>query len=198
MRIAKVPAGPYVLKADELAPNVPALAGVEITVLPVEPAMYLAAREAMRRVYASLLPDLAYATASDGGDDEPVSPDDMRALEKAQRKAMQAFTLEFASMAITGWNGVDDEAGTPLPLTVDGMAQAFSAIELYDFFDQTYVRPVRMMDAEKNASAPSRNGTSGAKIRAKRTAATAPRHARTAPTPSTPRKRRTAKSPGKA
>lgn len=188
MRIAKMQTVPYTLKAAELAPGVPALTGVEITVLPVEPSMYLSAREAARRAYLKYMPDMAYTAPDETGAAEPARAEDLRAQERALRKAMQVFSLEIASMAIISWKGVDDEAGHPLPLTPEGLARAFTVIELFDFFDEKYVNPVRIVEAEKNVSSPSQNGTTGAKTRAKDTAATARRHARNAPTPSTPRK----------
>lgn len=198
MRVAKISTEPRVLKASELAQGVPSLVGVELTVRPIEPAMYLVAREAARRVYADLTPDLSYTAPSDDGTpSEPVRAEDVRALDVARYKSTQAFTLEFARLAIIDWKGVEDGDGNPLPLTDAGIAQAFSVIELYDFFDLHCVNPVRMVETEKNASSPSQNGTSGAKIPAKATVATAPRHARIAPTPSTPRKRVTVKSPGR-
>jgi len=74
-----------------------------------------------------------------------------------------AFTMGVARYAALAWEGVGDEAGEPLDLTpaalqllLEQSPEAFRAI------DRDYVTPSLERSAEKNASAPSPDGTSPA------------------------------------
>lgn len=106
-----------------------------------------------------------------------------------------AFTAACVVWGAVAWEGVGDEAGTPLELSEDGLVrllkQNFTA---FDKIDRAYVLPILMRDAEKNASSPSLNGTSAA---AKPTARRAQKPAKSAPTTKTAAKPTKARGSGK-
>ncbi|HEY0105206.1 MAG TPA: hypothetical protein VGB91_03920, partial [Rhizomicrobium sp.] len=101
----------------------------------------------------------------------------------AQAMGEQAFTRTIAQLGIAGWEGVADHTGAaitePTPEYIDAYLGNW---KVFDAIDKLYVNPALVSADEKNASAPSRSGTSGAKTRAKRTAGTAPKNARSVPT----------------
>ncbi|GAB4530344.1 MAG: hypothetical protein Tsb0020_46880 [Haliangiales bacterium] len=90
-----------------------------------------------------------------------------------------AFAGALARVAVTGWRGVagpDGEEIEPTPAAIDELM----AIDwVFEAWARAYVAPLEAERAEKNASAPSPNGTSAG---APDIAATAPDGAGTAPT----------------
>lgn len=147
------------------------LPGLRLKVRPVTPAMSLAARDAAALVYRK-----AGVWPAQDPEAEAAIP------EQVKYDAVVAFTVAMAQFAIIAWEGIAGAGDEPLPVTPENIRAALRVQPLYDFFDSAYVAPSAMMDAEKNVSAPSQNGTSGAKTQAKATAATARRRARNAPT----------------
>jgi len=82
-----------------------------------------------------------------------------------------ALTTAIAAAAIIEWEGVfdadwtgnsPDESGPPLAVTPDAVAALLDVYAAYQAFSAGYVAPWLAVDAEKNGSAPSLNGTSAA------------------------------------
>jgi hypothetical protein len=91
-------------------------------------------------------------------------PDEIRAaiLAGGADRSL-ALVKAFARAAIIGWRGVgmagsDDEVA-PWPEAIDALMARYP---FGDTFEREYVTPGLLLDAEKNASAPSPNGTSAA------------------------------------
>lgn len=167
---------PYWLDAKTLAPENGALKGVRVQVRPASPAMSLAARAAAGERFRSILPADA--------DLDRMAPESQAIISRASFLAAEEFAIEFLTIGIVAWKGVEDAAGKPLPVTPAGIRQGVMSIPLFDFLDRFYVSAATApdADAEKNGSSPSPNGTGGAKTRAKRTAATARNRAQPART----------------
>jgi hypothetical protein len=98
------------------------------------------------------------------------------------------------------WDGAFDEAGKPLPVTEENVDIILANEEVFEAADRLYVRPIALAEMqraqEKNGSAPSPNGTGGARIAARPIAQTARKRAPSARTRSTPSKPRKAKGSG--
>lgn len=150
---------PYWLFGAEIKPKSLALPGVDIQVRPITVAMRLAAREAVREVYRM------------AGDD-PL----------ARFNAEAAYACALARYGIVAWQGVVDAEGKELAVTAENVDLVMADEAFYSFVERLYVLQAIATDAEKNASAPSRPGTGGAKTPEKPTAATAPRRAKDART----------------
>ena len=82
-----------------------------------------------------------------------------------------------ARRVVTGWEGVGDANGNPVPVTPEGIDALLDIWPVFEAFQTRCLAPHLMLDAEKNASAPSQTGTSA---RAKATARPAKARARTA------------------
>jgi hypothetical protein len=83
-----------------------------------------------------------------------------------------------ARRAVLDWEGVGDEAGNIVAVTPSGIDALLEIWPVFEAFQTQYVARGLILDAEKNASAPSPNGPSAGAI------ATAPpvkEPARTAP-----------------
>jgi len=89
-----------------------------------------------------------------------------------------AFCKAVARRVITEWEGVGDAGGNPVAPTAEGIDALLDLYPLFEAFELDYVAKGLALDAEKNASAPSPNGTSAG---APATARPAKRNARTAP-----------------
>jgi hypothetical protein len=89
-----------------------------------------------------------------------------------------AFCKAVARRVITEWEGVGDTQGNPVAPTAEGIDALLDLYPLFEAFELDYVAKGLALDAEKNASAPSPNGTSAG---ASATARPAKRNARTAP-----------------
>ena len=127
--------------------------GVRIRLAPLTTALMVAARA-----------DLATA-----GLPETATPE---ALALAMAKAL-------ARRAVLDWEGVGDAEGDPLALSPEGVDALLDVWPVFEAFQTGYVARGLILDAEKNASAPSPNGpTAGATPtapRVRKPARTAPR-----------------------
>ena len=83
-----------------------------------------------------------------------------------------------ARLVVLDWEGVGDAAGEPVPVSPEGIEALLDILPLFEAFQLGYVAKGLLLEEEKNASAPSANGTSAG---ATGTAAPAP-----APVPSAP------------
>ena len=83
-----------------------------------------------------------------------------------------------ARRAVLDWEGVGDEAGDLMPVSPAGIDALLDIWPVFEAFQAQYVARGLMLDAEKNASAPSPTGPSAG---ARATARPAPAPARTAP-----------------
>ena len=89
-----------------------------------------------------------------------------------------AMAKAVARRAVLDWEGVGDAEGEPVAVTPSGIDALLEVWPVFEAFQTQYVARGLILDAEKNASAPSPTGPSAAAI------ATAPpvkRAARTAP-----------------
>jgi len=125
--------------------------GVRLRLAPLTTALMVAARA-----------DLAVAALP-----ETASPE---ALALAMAKAL-------ARRAVLDWEGVGDAAGDPLAVSPEGVDALLDIWPVFEAFQTGYVAKGLILDAEKNASAPS---PSGASAGATPTARPARRSARTA------------------
>jgi len=71
-----------------------------------------------------------------------------------------AFAKAIARLAVTEWEGVGDAEGNPAPVTPEGINALLEVWPIFEAFQATYVSKGLLLDAEKNASAPSPIGTS--------------------------------------
>ena len=89
------------------------------------------------------------------------------------------FAAALARRAVINWEGVGDESGTVIAVSPEGIDALLSLWPIFEAFNLHYVSRGRLLDAEKNGSAPSPTGTSvGATAIArpvKRSARSAPR-----------------------
>ncbi|RDD69930.1 hypothetical protein [Paracoccus versutus] len=126
-------------------------AGLRLHVLPVSTAIMVAARN------------------------DPV----VEALPEAASKEEQALVMAkaVARRVVTGWEGVGDADGNPVPVTPEGIDALLDIWPVFEAFQTRCLTPHLMLDQEKNVSALSPNGTSEG---AKATATPAKARARTA------------------
>ena len=90
-----------------------------------------------------------------------------------QRAAIFAGAL--ARRAVLDWEGVGDAEGNVLPVSPEGIDALLSLWPIFEAFNLLYVSRGMLLDAEKNASAPSPTGTSeGATPTARRAGASVP------------------------
>jgi hypothetical protein len=71
-----------------------------------------------------------------------------------------AFAKAIARRAVNEWEGVGDAAGNPAPVTAEGIDALLEVWPIFEAFQAAYVSKGLLLDAEKNASAPSPTGTS--------------------------------------
>ncbi len=126
--------------------------GVRIRLAPLTTALMVAARA-----------DLAVAALTAAAAPE--------ALALAMAKAL-------ARRAVLDWEGVGDADGAPLVVSSEGVDALLDVWPVFEAFQTGYVAKGLILDAEKNASAPSPSGLSAG---ATPTARPARRPARTAP-----------------
>ena len=112
------------------------LPGLRLVVWPVTTAIMAAAR--------------ADAALNDLDDD---SPREMLAVAMAQAVARRI---------VVDWTGVGDDDGNPVPVTPDGIDALLNIWPVFEAFQEKVLGPYLVLDAEKNASAPSPNGISAA------------------------------------
>jgi hypothetical protein len=111
--------------------------------------------------------------------------------------AGDALSEELIRQGLIGWEGIGDEAGEVLAFTPANVEHVLKNDSLFSALDAQYVMPWVLAENEKNASALSRLGTSGATIPAKPIAETARPSAKTARTRPTRSKPTPPKTPGK-
>jgi hypothetical protein len=70
------------------------------------------------------------------------------------------FAKAIARRAVSEWEGVGDAGGTPVPVTPEGIDALLEVWPIFEAFQAGYVAKGLLLDAEKNVSAPSPNGTS--------------------------------------
>ena len=109
------------------------LPGLRLVVWPVTTTIMAAAR--------------ADAALNDLDDD---SPREMLAVTMAQAVARRI---------VVDWTGVGDGDGNPLPVTPEGIDALLNIWPVFEAFQEKVLGPYLVLDAEKNASAPSPNGT---------------------------------------
>lgn len=103
----------------------------------------------------------------------------VEALPEGASKEEQALVMAkaVARRVVTGWEGVGDADGNPVPVTPEGIGALLDIWPVFEAFQTRCLAPHLMLDAEKNGSAPSQPGTSAG---AKATARPAKARARTA------------------
>ena len=67
-----------------------------------------------------------------------------------------------ARLVVLDWEGVGDAAGEPVPVTPEGIDALLDILPLFEAFQLRYVAKGLLLEEEKNASAPSADGTSAA------------------------------------
>jgi len=92
------------------------------------------------------------------------------------------FAKAIARMAILDWEGVGDVDGHTIPVGPVGIDALLDIYPVFEAFQLRYVSKGLLMDAEKNVSAPSPNGSS---VGAQATARPARKRAKTARVKST-------------
>lgn len=105
---------------------------------------------------------LMVATRADPGvqDLDPETSNDERAA---------IFAGALARRAVVDWEGVGDAEGNVLVVSPEGIDALLSLWPIFEAFNLHYVSQGMLLDAEKNASAPSPTGTSvGATATARR------------------------------
>jgi hypothetical protein len=152
---------PFWLDAGKVQPPRIPVPGLRVQVRPVSLAMIIAARGAGAAAMKAAM--------------ETKNPDFLVAGDVA-------FTASICRAGIVAWEGVGDAEGKvtePSPENIDAILEDW---RVYDFLDREYVSPGLVRADEKNASSPSRTGTTGEKIPVKRSASTARKRARNVPT----------------
>ena len=74
------------------------------------------------------------------------------------------FAKAIARIAVTDWEGVGDAEGNSVPVTPEGIDALLEVWPIFEAFQAFYVSKGLLLDAEKNASAPSPTGTSAEAI----------------------------------
>ncbi len=86
----------------------------------------------------------------------------VEALPEGASKEDMALVMAkaVARRVVTGWEGVGDANGNPVPVTPEGIDALLDIWPVFEAFQTRCLAPHLMLDAEKNASAPSPTGTS--------------------------------------
>jgi hypothetical protein len=90
------------------------------------------------------------------------SDPDLEALPETASDEARAllFAKAIARIAVSAWDGVGDADGTPVPVTPEGVDALLEVWPIFEAFQGSYVAGGLLLDAEKNAFAPSPTGTS--------------------------------------
>ena len=94
----------------------------------------------------------------------------VEALPEGASKEEQALVMAkaVARRVLTGWEGVGDADGNPVPVSPEGIDALLDIWPVFEAFQTRCLAPHLMLDAEKNASSPVPSGTSaGAKVTAR-------------------------------
>lgn len=177
---------------------------------PPTTAMTLAAREEASRAKRAATPQaLRDATAMAVAAEKPLEalaeitedPANHAALSLAAAEAEVAFARTMARLAIVEWEGIVGPDDAPAPVTPENVAAYLNNWDIYDAVNALYVMPSIARIDEKNAFAPSPNGTSPSEegaVTAKTAKPFADANAKSVPTKRKRRKRSTASKPGKS
>ena len=65
-----------------------------------------------------------------------------------------------ARLVVLEWEGVGDAEGNPVPVTPEGIDALLDILPIFEAFQLRYVSKGLLLEADKNGSAPSPNGTS--------------------------------------
>ena len=86
----------------------------------------------------------------------------VEALPEEASREEQALVMAkaVARRVVTGWEGVGDADGNPVPVTPEGVDALLDIWPVFEAFQTRCLAAHLMLDAEKKASAPSPNGTS--------------------------------------
>ena len=86
----------------------------------------------------------------------------VEALPEGASKEDMALVMAkaVARRVVTGWEGVGDANGNPVPVTPEGIDALLDIWPVFEAFQTRCLAPHLMLDAEKNASAPLPTGTS--------------------------------------
>jgi len=103
--------------------------GVRLLVEPLTTAIMLAARS-----------DLTIVAAAGDAEGSATNDDLARIVAKA-----------VARIVVKDWEGVGDEDGQPLPLTLEGIDALLELWPIFEAFQTKYVAGALILDAEKNA-----------------------------------------------
>lgn len=95
-----------------------------------------------------------------------MAKDRLAARKRQDGEEIRAADLvkELGLLAIVGWEGVAGDDGEPAPVTEESVSALLDLYPIFSAFNDQFVSPALTLEAEKNASALSPNGTSaGAK-----------------------------------
>ena len=86
----------------------------------------------------------------------------VEALPEGASKEEQALVMAraVARRVVTGWEGVGDAAGNPVPVTPEGIDALLDIWPVFEAFPTRCLAPHLMLEQEKNVSAPLPTGTS--------------------------------------
>lgn len=107
---------------------------VRVRVAPLTTSLMAAARS-----------DLAVAALPEGASNETIAVTMAKVL---------------ARLVVLEWEGVGDAEGNPVPITPEGIDALLDILPIFEAFQLRYVSKGLLLEAEKNGSAPSPNGTS--------------------------------------
>ena len=86
----------------------------------------------------------------------------VEALSDTASKEEQALVMAkaVARRVLTGWEGVGDASGDPVPVTPEGIDALLDIWPIFEAFQTRCLAPHLMLEQEKNVSSPSPTGTS--------------------------------------
>lgn len=86
----------------------------------------------------------------------------VEALSDTASKEEQALVMAkaVARRVLTGWEGVGDASGDPVPVTPEGIDALLDIWPIFEAFQTRILAPHLMLEQEKNVSSPSPTGTS--------------------------------------
>ncbi|MET3791770.1 hypothetical protein [Aquamicrobium terrae] len=88
--------------------------------------------------------------------------------DASQEQMAVVMAKAVARRVVTDWEGVGDVTGKPVAVTPDGIDALLDIWPVFEVFQTRCLAPHLMLEAEKNVSSPSPNGTSaGAKATAR-------------------------------
>ena len=80
--------------------------------------------------------------------------------DTSQEELALVMAKSVARRAVLDWEGVGDDAGNAVPVTPEGIDALLDIWPVFEAFQTQYVARGLLLDAEKNASAPSPTGNS--------------------------------------